>query len=145
MAKRQRGRRRRKGRFKQFRREYEKLPKCFQTRNICTLEPGAVFNFRGYWYVRGTGTPRALHRAIVEAAIGELLNPKEHVHHINGDKRDNRLSNLQIVPAQQHMSAHNKQRTFPLVIEGIPTVAEMAAERERKWRERHQQESENAG
>jgi hypothetical protein len=36
------------------------------------------------------------HRLVVARAIGRPLEPRETVHHINGDRRDNRLENLQL-------------------------------------------------
>lgn len=37
---------------------------------------------------------------------GVLVDPKMQVHHINGDKQDNRIQNLQVVTASEHASLH---------------------------------------
>jgi hypothetical protein len=39
------------------------------------------------------------HRWIIQQHIGRKLDPKEHVHHINGDRADNRIENLEIISA----------------------------------------------
>jgi len=41
------------------------------------------------------------HRAVMEAVIGRYLTPKEQVHHINGDSRDNRPENLALVESMR--------------------------------------------
>lgn len=42
------------------------------------------------------------HRATTEEALGRKLEAQEVVHHVNGDKTDNRLENLRVLPSQRH-------------------------------------------
>lgn len=47
------------------------------------------------------------HRAVAETMIGRPLRPGEVVHHINGDKHDNRPENLMVFSSQQeHIAYH---------------------------------------
>lgn len=55
-------------------------------------------------YVRVAG--RHEHRWVMEAHLGRPLNFQEVIHHINGDKHDNRLENLQLVTRSEHMRIH---------------------------------------
>jgi len=43
------------------------------------------------------------HRLIVAQSVGRCLLNSEVVHHINGDKGDNRLGNLELLP---HLASH---------------------------------------
>lgn len=43
----------------------------------------------------------AEHRLVIEEYFERKLKSNEHVHHINGDKRDNRLENLVVMSAMQ--------------------------------------------
>ena len=66
-----------------------------------------------YKAVKVGGRKMDEHRAVVEAEIGRRLRRDEIVHHINGDKRDNRLSNLVIMDLAEHSRLHMAGRTVP--------------------------------
>lgn len=47
------------------------------------------------------------HRVVAEMMIGRPLRPGEVVHHINGDKHDNRPENLMVFSSQQEHAAYH--------------------------------------
>lgn len=56
----------------------------------------------GYRYIRVPGRGSvAEHRLVVEEHLGRRLRPDESVHHVNGDRLDNRLSNLEVWSTSQ--------------------------------------------
>ncbi len=69
-----------------------------------------------YWAVRKPDHPNARrgyvleHRLIMEEKIGRYLTLDEVVHHINGNKLDNRIENLELHSRPSHIIEHHEAR-----------------------------------
>lgn len=64
----------------------------------------------GYVVITVDGKTVLQHRHVVEIAIGRKLIRGEEVHHVNHDKTDNRLENLEIVDRKTHAARHRELR-----------------------------------
>ena len=74
----------------------EKIVKCGNYRNaVVRNHPKATKN--GYVL---------LHRIVMENHLGRLLGDDEIIHHINHDKLDNRIENLQVMLKSEHTRLH---------------------------------------
>lgn len=65
--------------------------------------------FAGYRAIRIAGKYVDEHRYLTEQALGRKLGRNEVVHHLNGDKRDNRPENLVVMSRAEHMRLHSTE------------------------------------
>jgi len=75
---------------------------------------------RGYTHLFMPGHPMATrgrdknyvaeHRIVMANHLGRNLSPQECIHHINHNKTDNRIENLEIMTRSKHQSIHLKER-----------------------------------
>lgn len=63
-----------------------------------------------YLTVKRNGKTVLLHRWMMEQHLGRALRQDEHVHHRNGDRRDNRIENFELKRGQQHIEDHAEER-----------------------------------
>lgn len=108
------GKQKRKGEYRKCRRcgsKFWAIPSDDRrgvTRKYCSRKcylptpRGKALSIDGYYVING----KKVHRTTMEEHVGRKLLPTEIVHHINFDKLDNRIENLQIVSRSEHNKIH---------------------------------------
>lgn len=66
----------------------------------------------GYITIYVEGKWKSEHNVIMEQSIGRKLTKDEIVHHINENKIDNRIENLQLLTKSEHVALHNSTRDY---------------------------------
>lgn len=59
-------------------------------------------------FTRGPNKSRSQHVVLMESRIGRRLNSDEVVHHIDGNRANNSIENLQLMTRSEHTSLHRK-------------------------------------
>ncbi len=65
-----------------------------------------VLNKNGYLSLCVGNKREYVHRIVMEEHLGRKLTDNEAVHHINGDRTDNRIENLQLLSRAEHSKLH---------------------------------------
>lgn len=52
------------------------------------------------------------HRLVMERRLGRYLLASEVIHHINGDKQDNRIDNLEVHTLSSHGQLHYRKGDY---------------------------------
>lgn len=75
------------------------------------------------------------HHAVWWQHTGAPLRDGEVVHHKNGDKRDNRFGNLELMTTADHMAEHGRERAVEPVLATCGNCGETFERAARKMRE----------
>jgi hypothetical protein len=66
----------------------------------------------GYLHFKRNGKYYKFHQWIMEKLIGRKIKRGECVHHINGNKLDNSISNLKLMTTEEHSRLHHGGKRY---------------------------------
>ena len=108
---------------------------CIKKCKLCSRRKIRIVNKDGYYERAVSNHPFAHrgyveeHRIIMEIHIGRFVKPEEIIHHMNGNKLDNRIENLELTTRAEHCKLHSKDihgtkwKTYKLTTK--PTEAQL--------------------
>jgi len=67
-------------------------------------------NKSGYKVFKQNGKYQSVHKRVLEKKLGGKVYPGFEAHHIDGNKNNNRPSNLTAVKKSDHRNIHSKKR-----------------------------------
>lgn len=76
-------------------------------RNVVPKEVYKIYLWRGYPGISIKHDKVSIHRIIGKYMVGYDLPPNIVVHHIDGNKLNNKISNLQVMKSELHTKEHN--------------------------------------
>ena len=82
------------------------------------------------------GTTKDVHRIVMQLYLKRKLTSDEVVHHINGDTRDDRLRNLQLMSRAEHTSLHYPDGGLPQPSPETRQIIAYKLRGERAWNAR---------
>lgn len=60
-------------------------------------------------YIHFSDSNKLVHRWVMEKSLGRKLSSKEVVHHIDGNKLNNKIKNLKLFPCQKEHDRHHRE------------------------------------
>lgn len=92
----------------------QKCSFCDRDAYYAKPKPSCSMHYKRHWYKYYRkdidGKKTLYHRFVMEQFIGRKLTKDEVVHHINGDRMDNRIENLELMERINHLKMHAKLR-----------------------------------
>ena len=95
--------------------------------------PGAGGYICGHIWRSGRRFPYKSHRFVMEQHIGRLLEPWEQIHHLNGNKTNNRIENLEILNPGIHSQVSNAKKEMQKMRTELEKCEQINAEIYRRY------------